>query len=57
MSSVRRSGESPWTYLQLILILIPFLFPLFWMFLSSFKTQVENTAYPPVWIFQPTLSN
>ncbi len=57
MSSVRRSGEGPWTYLQLILILVPFLFPLFWMLLSSFKTQVENTAYPPVWIFRPTLSN
>ncbi len=57
MPSVRRLGESPWTYVQLGLILIPFLFPLFWMFLSSFKTQVQNTAYPPVWIFQPTLGN
>jgi multiple sugar transport system permease protein len=53
----RRSGESPWTYIQLLLILVPFLFPLFWMFLSSFKMQVENTAYPPVWIFTPTLDN
>jgi len=57
MHSIRRSGESPWTYIQLLLILVPFLFPLFWMFLSSFKMQVENTAYPPVWIFQPTLDN
>ena len=53
----RRSGESPWTYLLLVLILLPFLFPLAWMLLSSLKTQVQNTAYPPVWVFTPTLNN
>lgn len=51
------SSESPWTYVLLAAILIPFLFPLFWMFLSSLKTQVQNTAYPPIWIFRPTLNN
>ena len=51
------SSESPWTYALLVAILIPFLFPLAWMFLSSLKSQVENTAYPPVWIFRPTLNN
>ena len=35
------------------LILVPFLFPLAWMLLSSLKTQVQNTAYPPVWVFRP----
>ncbi|MBD3306253.1 ABC transporter permease subunit [candidate division KSB3 bacterium] len=44
-------------YLLIALILIVFLFPLFWMLLSSLRTQVENTAYPPVWIFTPTLEN
>ena len=39
------------------LILLPFLFPLAWMLLSSLKTQVQNTAYPPVWVFTPTLNN
>jgi multiple sugar transport system permease protein len=57
MRGRKRSGESLWTYALLVAILIPFLFPLAWMFLSSFKTQVENTAYPPVWIFRPTLNN
>ncbi|MBI4737007.1 MAG: carbohydrate ABC transporter permease [candidate division NC10 bacterium] len=52
-----RSGESPWTYILLAGILIPFLFPLAWMFLSSLKTQVQNTAFPPVWVFPPTLNN
>jgi len=57
MRTTQRSGESHWTYLLLVGILIPFLFPLAWMFLCSFKTQVENTAFPPVWIFRPTLRN
>ncbi|HWT82192.1 MAG TPA: carbohydrate ABC transporter permease [Candidatus Acidoferrum sp.] len=57
MRSATRPSENPWTYVLLVTILIPFLFPLGWMFLSSLKTQVENTAYPPVWIFRPTLNN
>ena len=48
---------SPWTYVLLVVLLVPFLFPLAWMLLSSLKTQVENTAYPPVWVFTPTLGN
>jgi multiple sugar transport system permease protein len=48
---------SGWTYVLIALLLLPFLFPLGWMLLSSLKTQVENTAYPPVWIFTPTLDN
>jgi multiple sugar transport system permease protein len=59
------SGASSWrqdrvrarTYVLLMALLIPFLFPLGWMLLSSLKTQVQNTAYPPVWIFTPTLGN
>ena len=34
-----------------------FLFTLVWMVLSSFKNNVQVTAYPPVWIFTPTLRN
>jgi len=34
-----------------------FLFPFFWMFLNSFKRNVDITTYPPVWIFHPTLEN
>src|SRR5436190_19928553 len=56
-SSWRQDRVSARTYVLLVLLLIPFLFPLGWMFLSSLKTQVENTAYPPVLIFTPTLGN
>src|SRR6266436_2241381 len=52
-----RDRVNPWTYVLLVLLLIPFLFPLGWMLLSSLKTQVQNTAYPPVWLFTPTLAN
>jgi multiple sugar transport system permease protein len=48
---------SGWTYVLIVVLMVPFLFPLGWMFLSSLKTQVQNTAYPPVWIFTPTLGN
>jgi len=55
--SGRGDRVSSWTYLLIALLLLPFLFPLAWMFMSSLKTQVQNTAYPPVWVFTPTLSN
>lgn len=44
-------------YLVLLIILVPFLFVFYWMFLSSFKTQVQNTAMPPVWAVTPNLRN
>src|SRR2546426_433556 len=56
-SSWRQDRVSARTYILLVVLLIPFLFPLGWMLLSSLKTQVQNTAYPPVWIFPPTLGN
>jgi len=52
-----RDRVNPWTYALLVLLLVPFLFPLGWMLLSSLKTQVQNTAYPPVLVFTPTLGN
>src|SRR5438034_7308700 len=53
----RRCRVNPWTYVFLVALLLPFLFPLGWMLLSSLKTQVQNTAYPPIWFFTPTLAN
>ncbi|MBP1724177.1 MAG: ABC-type transporter, integral rane subunit, partial [Deltaproteobacteria bacterium] len=40
-----------------LLVLIPFLFPFIWMLLGSLKTEVDFMAYPPVWIFKPTVEN
>jgi polyol transport system permease protein len=32
-------------------------FPIFWMFLTSFKTEVEAVSTPPTLFFSPTLEN
>ena len=34
-----------------------FMLPFIWMVLGSFKTTVDFLAYPPVWVFRPTLAN
>ena len=44
-------------YGTLIGLLAFFLFTLVWMILSSLKTNVQATAYPPIWLFRPTLQN
>ncbi len=38
-------------------ILAAFLSVFVWMVMTALKTQVDNTAIPPVWIFTPTLAN
>lgn len=32
-------------------------FPVLWALLTSFKTERDVLAYPPVWFFEPTLAN
>lgn len=44
-------------YCVLLLIFLPFFFPFVWMILGAFKTQIQNTAIPPLFIFQPTFDN
>lgn len=44
-------------YLVIIATTLFFLFPIIWMVMASFKTQVDNLATPPVVIFTPTLEN
>ena len=44
-------------YTVLVILLCFFLFLFVWMILSSLKTNVQVTAYPPQWIFQPTFEN
>jgi multiple sugar transport system permease protein len=40
-----------------LVVLVPFLFPFLWMLMGSFKEEIDFLAYPPVWIFKPTLEN
>src|SRR4051812_23454713 len=32
-------------------------FPVFWMALTAFKTELEAVAWPPLFVFTPTLEN
>lgn len=44
-------------YLMVMIITIPFIFPLIWIFTAAFKKQAQIVASPPLWIFKPTLEN
>jgi ABC-type glycerol-3-phosphate transport system permease component len=39
------------------LLLAVWAFPVIWGLLTSFKTERDVLAYPPVWLFKPTLDN
>lgn len=41
----------------LLLIILFCVFPFYWMVTTSLKTQVVALSAPPVWTFEPTLSN
>ncbi len=44
-------------FLLMAVVLMVMLFPFYWMILTSFRTQLDNTSATPVWFFQPTLAN
>jgi multiple sugar transport system permease protein len=58
-SRIRRAGHSRRIlfYSALILVLVVFIFPFFWMAFNSFKTHEKILEYPPAFIFAPTLHN
>lgn len=39
------------------IVAILFFFPIFWMVLTSFKTELEAISVPPSLVFEPTLEN
>lgn len=43
-------GQKVITIIVLVFFLIMFMFPVVWMFLTSFKTEEEYFSYPPVFI-------
>lgn len=40
-------------YIVIALFLFFFLFPIFWVIITSLKSRVQTFAIPPVWIFKP----
>lgn len=58
--AARRGGTGGglgWQVLLLVVILIFCVFPFYWMVTTSLKTQIVALESPPVWVFEPTLSN
>lgn len=45
------------SYIFLGISLVFFLFPIFWMIMTSIKKPVDTFAIPPVWFFKPTWEN
>lgn len=53
-----RKNSRKWLWAVLgWLVAILLFFPIFWMFLTSFKTEVAAVATPPQIVFRPTLEN
>jgi multiple sugar transport system permease protein len=44
-------------YVFLLILFFPFFFVFAWMIEGAFKTQVQNTAIPPLFVFKPTFDN
>ncbi len=44
-------------YIGLVVISVVILFPIFWIFLSSVKPTIDMPAYPPKFIFHPTMEH
>ena len=57
---MRARAFTPWDIVRQILvmaILVAFMFPLFWMLMTSFKSYGDILVSPPRWVFEPTLNN
>lgn len=52
-----RAGRVVLSYAAMLIALLFFLFPYYWMVSAAFKGPGDVTAYPPVWIFEPTMEN
>jgi ABC-type sugar transport system, permease component len=57
---MRARAFTPWDIVRQVLvmaILVAFMFPLFWMLMTSFKSYGDILVSPPRWVFEPTLNN
>lgn len=44
-------------HLLIVVVLVVFLFPIYWMLLTSFKPASKVITRPPTWVFEPTFDN
>src|SRR4051812_42593315 len=57
MGAGHRRRNSALLTLTVAIVLAVYLFPFYWMVLASLKTQIQNFAFPPLFLFAPTLDN
>lgn len=57
MVESRKTVKQILTYLVLTICSLMIIIPIFWMFLTAFKTRVDIFSSPPKLIFHPVLSN
>ncbi|MBY5379194.1 carbohydrate ABC transporter permease [Rhizobium leguminosarum] len=55
--AIRRCSKAVSAYFLALLATAFFAFPIFWMVTASLKSDEIITAYPPVWVFAPSLQN
>jgi multiple sugar transport system permease protein len=56
-ATIRRSFKVIVAYFLALFAAAFFAFPIFWMVTASLKSDESITAYPPVWVFTPSLQN
>src|SRR5216683_7924248 len=54
MEAIRKRSNFLWTALTYLLVFL-LVFPVLWMVISGFKTEIAAIAIPPTLFFQPTL--
>jgi multiple sugar transport system permease protein len=52
-----RRRTTGWHFVGLLVVFLSSVFPFYWMVTTSLKSQADALAYPPVWLFKPTLSH
>ena len=53
----RRRAKTLFLYAFMLFFSAPFIFVFVWMVMASLKTQLQNTAIPPLLFFEPTWEN
>ena len=60
MSLTKHGHDKVWQIIRAVVIiasLVLFLFPIYWMLVTAFKTRAQIFVLPPTWIFMPTFAN
>ena len=55
--TIRRAATTALLYATAAAILVVIVFPIYWMFSSSVKTELEFFALPPTWFPSPSIEN